>query len=156
MGYTPAAAAIGMMYIMGLLGENQEELGFKWVQKAADAGDVNGLAYVGNCYAEGLGVSPDPYKAKSYLQEAADQGQIEAICKLGELAMQEENYFEAVKRFKEAADEGYVRAENFLGICYAKGFGVPRNLRMAEEWFRRSDEKGDPDAKVLMKEYLHL
>ena len=156
MGYVPAAASIGMLYIMGTAGEGQEELGFQWIQKAADAGDVNGLAYLGNCYADGLGTDRDIEKAKPYLHEAADQGQIEAISKLGEVAMEENNWFEAVKRFKEAADQGYPRAENFLGILYAEGMGVQKNLRSAEEWFRRSEAQGDPDARMLMKQYLGI
>lgn len=156
LGYVSAAASIGMMYIIGYLGENQEEVGFQWVQKAADAGDVNGMAYLGNCYADGLGTEPDREKAKTYLTQAADGGQIEAVSKLGELALEEENWFEAVKRFREAADQGYPRAENYLGICYAEGMGVPRNLRSAEEWFRRSEAQGDPDARILMKQYLGI
>ena len=162
LGSAAAAASLGMLHIIHSSDANDEdyekeqELGFQWVQKAADAGDVNGLAYLGNCYAEGIGVAPDTEKAKVYLTEAANEGQIEAISKLGELALQEGDHFEAIKQFREAADQGYPRAENFLGICYAEGIGVPKNLRSAEEWFRRSDAQGDPDARVLMKEYLKI
>lgn len=156
MGYVSAAASIGMLYIIGADGENKEELGFQWIQKAADAGDVNGLAYLGSCYFDGIGTEPDLEKAKAYLKEAADQGQIEAVSKLGEVAMEEEQWFEAVKRFKEAADQGYPRAENFLGILYAEGMGVSKNLRSAEEWFRKSEAQGDPDARMLMKQYLGI
>lgn len=162
LGSAAAAASLGMLHIIHADDGNDEEcekeqeLGFQWVQKAADAGDVNGLAYLGNCYAEGIGVAPDTEKAKTYLTEAANEGQIEAISKLGELALQEGNHFEAIKQFREAADQGYPRAENFLGICYAEGIGVPKNLRSSEEWFRRSDAQGDPDARILMKEYLKI
>ena len=162
LGSAAAAASLGMLHIIHASDSNDEEyekeqeLGFQWVQKAADAGDVNGLAYLGNCYAEGIGVAPDTEKAKTYLTEAANEGQIEAISKLGELALQEGNHFEAIKQFREAADQGYPRAENFLGICYAEGIGVPKNLRSSEEWFRRSDAQGDPDARILMKEYLKI
>ena len=156
MGYVSAAASIGMIYLMGYAGEGQEELGFRWIRKAADAGDINGMAYLGSCYADGWGIERDMDKAKPYLQEAADQGQVEAISKLGEVAMEEENWFEAVKRFREAAEQGYPRAENFLGILYAEGMGVQRNLRSAEEWFRRSEAQGDPDARMLMKQYLGI
>lgn len=162
LGSAAAAASLGMLHIIHAGDGNDEEeqkeqeLGFQWVQKAADAGDVNGLAYLGNCYAEGIGVAPDTEKAKTYLTEAANEGQIEAISKLGELALQEGNHFEAIKQFREAADQGYPRAENFLGICYAEGIGVPKNLRSSEEWFRRSDAQGDPDARILMKEYLKI
>ena len=164
LGSAAAAASLGMLHIIHSTSEEvddqardeEQALGFQWVQKAADAGDVNGMAYLGNCYAEGIGVEPDEEKAKTYLTEAANEGQIEAISKLGELALQEGNHFEAVKQFREAADQGYPRAENFLGICYAEGLGVQRNLRSAEEWFRRSDAQGDPDARVLMKEYLKI
>lgn len=156
MGFVSAGASIGMLYLMGTAGEGKEELGFQWIQKAADAGDVNGLAYLGNCYADGLGTDRDIEKAKPYLQEAAEQGQIEAVSKLGEVALEEENWFEAAKQFKVAAEKGYPRAENFMGILYAKGIGVQKNLRSAEEWFRRSEAQGDPDARMLMKQYLGI
>ena len=55
LGSAAAAASLGMLHIIHASDSNDEEyekeqeLGFQWVQKAADAGDVNGLAYLGNC-----------------------------------------------------------------------------------------------------------
>ena len=154
MGYTRAASAIGMLYLMGTAGPKDASLGVEWLQKAADAGDIDGMTYLGKCCAEGIGMRSDREKAKLYLEEAAQGGQVEAMSLLGELALSEKKPEEAVHHFEKAAAYGYTRAENFLGLCYAEGLGVARNLRMAEEWLRKSEAAGDKDARMLMKQYL--
>lgn len=154
LGYTRAASAIGMLCLMGTAGPKDPGLALEWLQKAADAGDIDGMTYLGKCYAEGIAAKKDTALAKRYLTAAAHGGQVEAMSLLGEIALMEHEENAALSHFQKAAAYGYTRAENFLGICYAQGIGTPRNLRAAEEWFRKSEAAGNPDAKRLMKEYL--
>ncbi len=156
LGYVRAASAIGMLHLMGTAGEKDAKKGFAWLLKAADGGDIDGMTYLGKCYMDGLGTKADKAKAKTYLTLAAKQGQVEAVSMLGEIALSEKREIEAVNHFKTAAAYGYTRAENLLAICYAQGIGVERNLRLAEEWFRKSETAGNPDARRLMKEYLGM
>src|SRR3974390_2748022 len=48
----------------------------------------------------------------------------------------EQNYADAVKWFRLAADQGLDRAQFVLGKSYETGWGVPRDYGEAERWFR--------------------
>ena len=58
----------------------------------------------------------------------------------------EQDYFEAVKWFKEAADQGDVEAQLNLGYLYASGDGVTQSYPEAAKWYRLAAEQGDVDA----------
>ena len=53
------------------------------------------------------------------------------------------DYAEAVKWYRKAAEQGYVRAQESLGFMYEKGQGIPRDYAEAIKWFRKAAEQGD-------------
>ena len=48
----------------------------------------------------------------------------------------EQDYSEAVKWYRQAADQGYPEAENNLGAMYESGRGIPPDDVVAVKWFR--------------------
>jgi TPR repeat protein len=50
---------------------------------------------------------------------------------------------EAVKWYRLAADQGHVRAQFYLGVCYYSGAGVAKDEREAVKWYRLAAEQGD-------------
>ncbi len=54
-----------------------------------------------------------------------------------------QDYGEAVKWFRLAADQGLALAQNSLGTMYANGRGVPQDDQEAAKWFRLAAEQGD-------------
>ncbi len=54
----------------------------------------------------------------------------------------QQNYTEAVKWFRKAAEQGHVKAQRMLGLRYATGKGVPKNYTEAVKWFRKAAEQG--------------
>ncbi len=46
-----------------------------------------------------------------------------------------QNYAEAVKGYKKAAEQGQVDAQYNLGVMYALGMGVPQDYVQAHMWF---------------------
>ena len=48
----------------------------------------------------------------------------------------------AFEWYQKAAVQDYPPAENNLGVCYAKGVGVERNLTEAVRWYRQGAEAG--------------
>ena len=57
------------------------------------------------------------------------------------------DYFEAVKWFRKAAEQGHVGAQCHLGYCYDKGQGVPQDYSEAVKWYRKAAEQGYMDAQ---------
>ena len=59
-----------------------------------------------------------------------------------------QDYAEAVKWYRLAADQGLGRAQINLGNRYAQGEGVPKDLVQAHVWFNIAGAKGFEDAKT--------
>ena len=57
------------------------------------------------------------------------------------------DYTEAVKYFKQAAEEGYADAQYMLGICYLTGHGVTQDYNEVVKWYRKAAEQGNADAQ---------
>lgn len=55
----------------------------------------------------------------------------------------EQNYAEAFKLYKQAADRGNAKAQNNLGWLYYTGMGVPMDRSIARSWFRVSCQNGE-------------
>ena len=56
-------------------------------------------------------------------------------------------YEKAVKLYKEAAEQGNVRAQYNLGLCYENGNGVEQSYTEAVRWYRKAAEQGDAEAQ---------
>jgi len=98
------------------------------VKQTNDDSALNNLGYV---YENGYGVLKNPAKCYSYYQEAAERGNVKAMCSLGwcyysgiYVAI---NYTEAIKWFKQAIERGNLQAYNNLGLCYQFGNGIPQD-----------------------------
>ena len=59
-----------------------------------------------------------------------------------------QNYTEAAKWYKKAAEQGHATAQNFLGVCYYNGSGVTQNYAEAMRWYRKAAEQGDAIAQT--------
>jgi hypothetical protein len=57
-----------------------------------------------------------------------------------------QNYAEAVKWYRKAADQGLAGAQNMLGFMYDLGHGVPQNYVRAHMWFNLAAAQGNQDA----------
>ena len=59
-----------------------------------------------------------------------------------------QDFAEAVKWFRLAAEQGIAPAQYNLGIRYAKGQGVPQDYVTAHMWFNLAGAHGLPDANA--------
>ena len=57
-----------------------------------------------------------------------------------------QDYFEAVKWYRQAAEQGYVKAQFILGGLYLLGKGVQVNKSLAKEWFGKACDNGYQDS----------
>jgi len=58
-----------------------------------------------------------------------------------------EDYAEALKWYRLAAEQGYADAQYALGKAYDDGEGVPQDYAEAVKWYRLAAERGQPDAQ---------
>ena len=57
---------------------------------------------------------------------------------------------DAVRFFRQAADQGHVRAQVYLGISYQYGFGVDKNPDEAMRWYRTAAEQGSAEEQSIL------
>ena len=53
-----------------------------------------------------------------------------------------QDYAEAVKWYRLAAEQGYAKAQNNLGVRYENGEGVLQDYAEAMKWYRLAAEQG--------------
>ena len=133
---------------------------------SADLGFFRAQYSLALLYSEGLGVEKDLDAAELWAQKAADQG-YEAAAKLVKdlqekrstssdaLALginfyEQENYEQAVRHFRTAANADHADAQTCLAACYATGEGVEKDLDTAELWAKRALDSGDEQAAELL------
>ncbi len=61
--------------------------------------------------------------------------------------VEQQNYTEAVRWYRKAAEQGHAVAQSFLAGCYHGGIGVEQNYTEAVRWYRKAAEQGDADAQ---------
>ena len=74
-------------------------------------------------------------RLRKYVSQAAQNN-------LGDCYYNEQNYEEAVKWYRKAAEQGHVAAQKSLGVCYQFGKGVEQSDKEAVKWYRKAAEQG--------------
>ena len=65
------------------------------------------------------------------------------------------DYFEAVRLYRLAADQGIARSQYMLGVMYKNGLGVPQDYFEAVRLYRLAADQGDEGAQANLG-YMYL
>ncbi len=68
----------------------------------------------------------------------------------GLTAFKNKDYQRAYREWKAAADAGQAEAQFDLGVLYAQGLGVRRDLSQAASWYRKAAEQGNAEAQFAL------
>lgn len=85
-------------------------------------------------------------KAKAEAGDAGSEFQLGLCYEKGESVAQD--FAEAVKWFRKAAEQNYAAAQKELGVCYFTGEGVTKDQVEAVRWFRKAAEQGFAGAQT--------
>ena len=98
------------------------------------------------------------YKEITELMSAAEQGDAEAQCNLGNCYLEgkdiEQSYEEAVKWYRKAAEQGHAYVQHSLALCYSSGYGVEQSEEEAIKWWQKSAEQGNVYAQLNLDQIL--
>ncbi len=152
-------AAVSGLFLLGKGVEADLDKAKFWGKKSAEQGNVIGQLFLGilyfceENYTDGL----------KWFLEAERQCRKDSIfadmvpalqCSLGELYYSgegiEQNYKEAFKWYKKAAEQGDADAQYALGCLYGGGQGVEKNMQEAIKWLKMAAEQGNADAQYLL------
>lgn len=133
---------IAEMYRNGQYVEKNSKLAIEWYMKAAEQDLAEAQNALGDLYHYGGGdlADSDQYHFVEY--DKADKEKNGGI---------KVNYYQAVKWYKKAANQGYTKAEYNLGMMYHKGLGVKKDFNKALEWYGKAADKGFAPAAEALK-----
>jgi len=123
-----------------------------WYRKAADHGNSDAQAKIGDFYWYGRGVGQDYFQAMDWYRKAAGQGNAYAEYSLGYLFEfgqgVAQDYAQAVAWYRKAADQGNADAQNSIGNLYRYGRGVAQDYFQAMDWYRKAADQGNASAQA--------
>lgn len=87
-------------------------------------------------------VAPAPQAAEATLA-VADLSQ-------GQAAFNAGDYGTAFKLWRQLAEQGHNEAQVFVGLAYANGWGVDKDMTAASEWYQKAAEQNNPSGQFLL------
>jgi hypothetical protein len=128
---------------------------YDWIEKAADAGNVEAMTTIGFRYAQGDLQSTKVAKGIQLLEKAAKLGDVNAMTELGR--WYDERHFwddtfpaKAIYWSVEAANHGSLPSMQQLSEMYAEGRHIKKNTEKSRSW-RRKMQKQDSYYTALSK-----
>lgn len=68
----------------------------------------------------------------------------------GWIAHKQKDFATALRLWVPLAEQGYAKAQSFLGSMYLAGEGLPQDYVQAVDWYRKSAEQGRADAQTSL------
>ena len=131
--------------------------GFKWIEKAAEAGDSHSQYILSHLLQSGIGTERSIYEAFSWLKKAADQNHPQSMFELGVEYMQiwaakggPSYKKKALSWFERSADRGDVLAKFTLALMYLTGSGVSKDVEKAMEYLIEAAQAGHDHSQFLL------
>ncbi len=128
--------------------EPDHEQAVYWLRVAADAGSVEGLALLGWCQLEGLGLPRDPIRARETLERASAEGSVLAKFNLARMLVAgwggAPDAPRGVALYTAAAAQGHADATFNLASCLDTGWGCHADRLGAKALFLRARAMGSP------------
>ncbi len=155
---TKALLLTGKLYLKQNTLE-EDKKAFLAFEKAAELGDDFAMTELGVLYKYGRGCKLNYKKAQQYFEKAAELGNSKAAYCLGYMYLKglgtvKQDYNKTVQWFEKS---DYNMANYWLGVCYAKGYGVVENTQKANELLQtdfnsaiNSDSNTTPEEKVAL------
>lgn len=156
-GDAHAQYELGYVYYQGDFGVPKDPAqAAVWYRKAADQGEVGAQVSLAMMYAGGE-IAPKNLGAAFYwFETAALKGQKNAQVSLGWAYMSNflglaPNYQLAMMWNRKAADQGFGRGSENIGLLYESGWGVPVNYFEAASWYKKALAQGADSGQAQFK-----
>jgi len=127
---------------------------FKATKKMAMTGNPFAQYFLAEMYAKGDGTPQNTDAAETWFLKAADNKQIipdllnDIGVAFGKGRLVIQDYDRALNMYKKASERGCIIADYNIGIYYLKGFGVPKNEKLAFDYFNKSSAFADSQNEI--------
>lgn len=137
--------------------EKRFDDGIRLFEKAAAAGDVSAMPFLGDVFYYGKFRAQDYPTARSYYEKAEAVGYLgaERTNNLGVIYAKglgvKQDYKRAFQLFQKSAAGGYSWGMYNLGSSYEQGLGVAQDYKQARQWYEKAAAKGNEAAKSMLE-----
>jgi TPR repeat protein len=114
----------------------------KVLEKESEAGDSDAMLTLGMITLNMSDRKSDESKGEKLFKKAANKGNLRAQLYLSDYYAERGNFDNSMFWLKRSAEGGFPRAIVRLGVCYAVGDGVEKDMDMATELFMKAVEQG--------------
>jgi TPR repeat protein len=136
-GYAPAQYNLALLYAAGQgVGPDQGKA-VRLFRRAASQGAAPAMHALGVALLLGRGCEPDSEEALKWFTQAAGLDHAAALCCVGVLITMK-GFSPPIPIFEAAAVLENHAAQHNLGVAYAEGLGVSRDLAQAVHWLREA------------------
>jgi len=115
------------------------------LEALAKEGHAEAQYILGDCYADGEGVTQNDAKAIEWYKKSAEQGNVDAQLTLGFAYDQgkgvPQDYAKAAEWYRKAVDQGNVEAGAYLADLYFHGDGISQDYAKAFELYSKAAEE---------------
>jgi TPR repeat protein len=158
-GVAKAQFNLATMLDSGRGGKVDQEQAVVWFQKSAEQGIPEAQVTIGERSFFGeKGCQQDYATAYKWLEPLARQGRPDAQNLVGFML---ENGFgvaanpsAAVAMYRKAAERGFAKAQTNLGLAFASGTGVQRDVVQALVWLQLASDQGEVGGKKAMENLM--
>lgn len=140
---------LGMEYLLGEGVQQDKQKAFKYLDEAAQDGNVEAIYNLALMYYIGDGVAQNIPMAAKLLDRVARNGYKSAIQNVGRIYMQIFKFDKALYWLKINAKNGDIKANYLLAEIYVQ----KEDFKKAKLYARQAIKSDDKDAKLLWKDY---
>ena len=153
-GIALAQRTLAQSYLKNPNGRGDLDRAWKWLEAAADQGDLESITRIGELHEEGLAVFKDDSKALEWYLKASDRGYPRAQFLLGKIldrnpALKIQGKDSAFW-YSRAGESGYLPAQVILGQRFYLGQNSKPNYSKSFSWFAQSGRQGDLGSQVYL------
>ena len=142
--------ALAMAHLFGWDVEQNEDLGYDYLEKAVAAGQTEAMTLMVRLFMQGEYTGIDSERAAELAIDAAEDGIPDAQLYAGLAYMDgvsvEQDYSEAARYFRLAANQGNQEARTSLAYLFHEGLGVERDQAKAYGLYRTAARAGNVNA----------
>lgn len=153
LNYVPAQMVLGKHY---LLDEGNFQEAWKWFQKAAEQGNSDAEMFCGMAYLNGIGVTKNIDRARSFIIKAAQNGDGAGQSELAKLFLNSKHQQDqkmGMIWLKKAVDKGDLNAEYMMGYQLLKGGNIEKDIPKAIELLVTAANNHITNARLLLGDY---
>ncbi len=156
-GHGPSHAQLAYMHMRGLFtADKNAARAHELAVAGAALGCSDSKGVFGLLTHKGCRVPQNKQIGKQTIRESADAGSAWGQWALGLLHnSRSQNFIEAARYFRMAAEQGHAKAQFELGHMYQEGDGVAQDFSEAVRYCRMAAEQGQDDAQFELGEMYH-